>query len=189
MLDLECTAYICAQFTVRLHRANALLAARISLCSEAVREGSPLYGRLDASKTALAGWSMGGGGAQRAAEREPAVRAVIAMCPHDIRPAGFKHHAPVLILAGQRDAIAPVSHHAMYQYRQYPDAQCKMYFEVRGGNHWIANDPRHADGDVGRVTLAWFKVHVEGQQTHFAGLDRLTSASRFETTLSVNLER
>lgn len=64
-------------------RARALLDASAALQDENAREGSALVGRLDASSRAVQGYSLGGGGAQLAALRDPTLKCVVAICPDD----------------------------------------------------------------------------------------------------------
>ena len=47
-------------------RKEALLDALVSLKAENTRTNSPLFNKLDTTRVALGGWSMGGGGAQLA---------------------------------------------------------------------------------------------------------------------------
>ena len=62
-------------------RANALLDAVEALKEEQSRSESPLAGRLDVTRFAVAGWSMGGGGCQLAALADPALKCVLAFAP------------------------------------------------------------------------------------------------------------
>ena len=62
-------------------RASALLDAVEALKEEHARSGSPLAGRLDVSRFAVAGWSMGGGGCLLAALADPSLKCVLAFAP------------------------------------------------------------------------------------------------------------
>ena len=60
-------------------RCKALLDAVQALQAEHTRAGSPLCGRLDISRCAVQGWSLGGGAAQLAALANPSIKCAIAV--------------------------------------------------------------------------------------------------------------
>ena len=82
-------------------RAKALLDALETLRQEDTRAASPVMGQIDQSRFAVSGWSMGGGGAQRAAVLEPSIKAVVALCPW-LENASLNHTSPVLISVANR---------------------------------------------------------------------------------------
>jgi dienelactone hydrolase len=141
-------------------RALALLDALETLRQENVRTDSPLEAALDVDKFAVSGWSMGGGGAQRAAVLDDSIKGVVALCPWLPDPA-LNHDSPVLILSGQNDPTAPPSQHADVHYNVTPSTTDKLLFEVANGNHSVANTPEGGDGAVGRIALSWLKLYVD----------------------------
>ena len=161
-------------------RATALLDAVETLRTETERIGSPLEGRIDPERIAVAGWSMGGGGAQHAAVRDPNVAAVVAFCPwHD----GMKisHSVPLLVVAGETDFLASADGHARRHFNSVTEETPRLYFEVRRAGHWVANDPSNARGEVGRAVASWLKWHLEGDEQYDAVLDvEPTSAVHYE---------
>ena len=161
-------------------RAKALLDAVETLRTETERSGSPLEGRIDPERIAVAGWSMGGGGAQHAAVRDPDIAAVVAFCPwHDgIR---IRHSVPLLVIAGETDFLASADGHARRHFESVTDETPRLYFEVRRAGHWVANDPGNARGEVGRSVASWLKWHLEGDERYDAVLDvEPTSAVHYE---------
>jgi dienelactone hydrolase len=132
-------------------RCKALLDASMALQSEHGREGSVLHGRLDASRRAVQGYSLGGGGAQLAALTDQTLKCVIAVCPDDGKTSGFpKAHrlsfpsqpptaVPVLILCGEKDGDAPPKKCAWPHYRQ--TGATKLIFEVKGEDHYMPLGP------------------------------------------------
>ena len=98
-------------------RCKALLDASMALQSEHEHEGSVLQGRLDVSRRAVQGYSLGGGGAQLAALTDQTLKCVIALAPDEgyMFPSAHKLSfpsqpptaVPVLILCGEKDAEAP----------------------------------------------------------------------------------
>ena len=98
---------------------QALLDASMALQLENTRSASPLHERLDVSSRAVLGYSLGGGGAQLAAVRDPALKCSIALCPHDGSaefglpfPDELSASVPVLILCSQFDKEADSQKHA-----------------------------------------------------------------------------
>ena len=127
------------------HRAEAMLDAMCALKEEEVRGDSALFGRLDVTRFAIAGWSMGGGGCQLAALADPSLRCVLAFAPHPglglcwSLPAQLTDTVPTLIISGQCD---PVSWACLVQ-RIYSAVRgpAKLHLQVRRGDHAIANGP------------------------------------------------
>jgi hypothetical protein len=141
-------------------RAEALLDALETLRQENLRDTSPLEGELDTDKFAVSGWSMGGGGAQRAAVLDNTIKGVVALCPWLLDPQ-LNHDSSVLILSGQDDPTAPPEDHANVHYNETPEATNKLLFEIENGNHSVANTPNGGDGVTGRLALSWLKLYVE----------------------------
>jgi pimeloyl-ACP methyl ester carboxylesterase len=141
-------------------RATGLLDALETLRQENTRTSSPLEGAIDDSKFAVSGWSMGGGGAQRAAVLDNTIKGVVALCPW-LPNASLNHDVPVLILSGQNDPTAPPAQHANLHYNATPDATNKLLFEIENGNHSVANTPNGGGGAAGRLALSWLKLYVD----------------------------
>jgi hypothetical protein len=146
-------------------RANALLDALVTIKQENVRAASPLFGALNLNQLAVSGWSMGGGGAQRAAVLDNTVAGVVALCPWLPSPQ-LNHQSPVLILSGQADTTAPPPQHANIHYSVTPNTTDKLLFEVANGNHSVANTPSGGNGVLGKIALSWLKLNVEGNECY-----------------------
>ncbi|GEQ85187.1 hypothetical protein ULMS_06950 [Patiriisocius marinistellae] len=141
-------------------RGIALLDALETMRQENNRSASPLEGALDTNKFAVSGWSMGGGGAQRAAVLDNSIKGVVALCPYLLNPQ-LQHDSPVLILSGENDPTAPPAQHANIHYNATPNSTDKLLFEVANGNHSVANTPNGGNGAVGKIALSWLKLYVE----------------------------
>lgn len=141
-------------------RALALIDALETMKQENVRAISPLMGKLNLTKLAVSGWSMGGGGAQRAAVLDNTISAVVALCPYLTSPQ-LNHDVPVLIFSGQSDPTAPPAQHANVHYNATPSTTNKLLFEVKNGNHSVANSPTGGGGAVGKLALSWLKIYLE----------------------------
>ena len=127
---------------------------------ENTRVTSPLEGALNLDQLAVSGWSMGGGGAQRAAVLDNTIAGVVALCPWLPNPQ-LSHQSPVLIFSGEDDTVAPPVEHADIHYNATPITTDKVLFEVANGNHSVANTPNGGGGSVGKIALSWLKLYVE----------------------------
>jgi len=141
-------------------RAIALLDALETIKQENTRVSSPLEGTLNLDQLAVSGWSMGGGGAQRAAVLDNTIAGVIALCPWLPNPQ-LNHQSPVLIFSGENDTVAYPSQHADIHYNTTPNTTDKLLFEIENGDHYVANSPNGGGGSVGQIALSWLKLYVE----------------------------
>ncbi|WP_310994102.1 poly(ethylene terephthalate) hydrolase family protein [Aequorivita marina] len=141
-------------------RAIALLDALETMRQENARSASPLENKLDVTKFAVSGWSMGGGGAQLAAVMDNSIKGVVALCPWLPNPS-LNHESPVLIFSGQNDPTAPPAQHADIHYDVTPETTNKLLFEVENGGHSVANTPNGGNGAVGKIALSWLKLYVD----------------------------
>ena len=151
-------------------RADALLDAVRTLQAEHTRKDSPLFGRIDVERIGVGGWSMGGGGAQLAAIRDPELDVILALCPWKPRQT-FEHPVPVMILAAELDGPAPVNVHALAHFRNTRKETPRLYFEVEGAGHALAYSPNNADGEVGRIALIWLRSFLEDRPEYQALLE------------------
>ena len=128
-------------------RCAALLAAIELLKAEHTRTGSPLEGRLDVTRVAVQGWSLGGGGAQLAALADPTLKCAVALSPF-LAPTvadacrgarELTDTVPTLFLVGQWDTVAPACCHAWRHY--HLTRSPKLILEVQRGGHAAANGP------------------------------------------------
>lgn len=149
-------------------RADALMAAVGILRGENGRRGSPLFGKVDRSKMALMGHSMGGGGTLIAAsEHSDELSAAIPFTPWEPEADLSGITVPTLVMAGSADRIAPVDEHAWRHFNLIPESTTKVYMEVDGGNHYIADTTRGPDlATMGRYGIAWLKLYMDGDESY-----------------------
>jgi alpha-beta hydrolase superfamily lysophospholipase len=127
-------------------RADQLLAALKYLV-----EHSPAKDRIDGSRLAVMGHSMGGGGTLEAAARTPALKADIPLEPWDLGQTFANVHTPTLIFGGQFDFIAPASAHAIPFYNSIPASTDKAYIELAGASHF---DPISPNVTIARYSIS-----------------------------------
>jgi len=157
-------------------RADALMAAIEVIRGENTRMGSPLRGKIDVTRMAIMGHSMGGGGTLLAANaHSDQLKAVIPLTPWQPDADFGAVAVPTLVIAGEIDRIAPAAEHAWPHYQTLSDNIPKMYLEIKGGNHFIANSttdnerlaPNIDVHDlVGSMSIAWLKLFVNGEEEY-----------------------
>jgi dienelactone hydrolase len=149
-------------------RADALMAAVASLRAENNRDSSPLYGRIDVNKMAIMGHSMGGGGVLLAANaHSDLIQAAIPFTPWQPEADFSAVTVPTLVIAGSADRIAAVDQHAWLHFQSIPETTAKVYLEIDGGDHFIANSGQHRDkATMGRFAIAWLKLYLDGDDRY-----------------------
>ncbi len=157
-------------------RADALMAAVEVLRKEGARMGGTLRGKILDDRMAIMGHSMGGGGALLAANsHNNELKAVIPFTPWQPEGSFSDISIPTLVISGEIDRIAPVADHALPHFQSLPDGIPKMYLEIKGGNHFIANTDTDDDrlspnidvhDLVGAMGVAWLKLFVDGDELY-----------------------
>jgi dienelactone hydrolase len=123
--------------------ADAHQSAFEQLLDENQRSDSPVYGRIDPDRIALAGYSNGGAGALRVANREGArVKAVVAMAPYSppFRTPQFPElTADTLTMVGTLDTTT-LPFVLQRTFEALPDMSQHTFVEFRWASHfeWIA---------------------------------------------------
>ncbi len=159
-------------------RADALLATIGLLRGENSRQGSAIRGKILEDSMAVMGHSMGGTAALLLAnENSDEIKAAIPFNAGGVPNADFSAVAvPTLVIAGEIDRLAPVNNHAWSHYQTLTNAMPRMYMEVKGGNHFIANNaevenerlrPNVDVHDlVGGMAVAWLKLFLDGEEEY-----------------------
>ncbi len=172
-------------------RKQAAIAAINFLKAENSKQGSPLLGKLDTEKVALMGHSMGGGAVlQAAAQLAAEVDAVIPLSLYCCEPGqsfsgDFSQlSVPTLLFASSEDTVAPPAEHAKLLFDSINNSAAKAYVEFATGDHMIAANGGPDLSTLGRLSLAWLKVHMEDKTNlvRFIANDD-SKFSHFESTL------
>jgi predicted dienelactone hydrolase len=134
-------------------RGDQLLAALDYLTGS-----SSVRGRVDASRLAVAGHSMGGGGSLEAARDRPSLQAAVPLAPWNTTKSWSSLRVPTLIIGGESDTVAPVATHSIPFYNSIPAATEKAYLELNNASHFF---PQTTNTPTGRQAVAWLKRFVD----------------------------
>ncbi|MEU8615982.1 alpha/beta hydrolase [Actinoplanes sp. NPDC048791] len=134
-------------------RGNQLLAAL-----DYLTRSSSVRTRIDASRLAVAGHSMGGGGSLEAAKDRPSLQAAVPLAPWNLTKSWSGLRVPTLIVGGESDTIAPVSSHSIPFYNSIPSATEKAYLELNNASHFF---PQTTNTPTARLAVAWLKRFVD----------------------------
>ena len=134
-------------------RGRQLLAALDHVTgSSAVRD------RVDASRQAVVGHSMGGGGALAASVGRPTLQAAVPLTPWNLTKSWSSLQVPTLVVGAENDSVASVRTHAEPFYESMPATLPKAYLELNNASHFA---PNTTNTTIGRYTVAWLKRHVD----------------------------
>ncbi|MEV0720441.1 alpha/beta hydrolase [Asanoa sp. NPDC050611] len=134
-------------------RGQQLLAALDYLTNS-----SSVRGRVDSTRLAVAGHSMGGGGSLEAASDRPSLQAAIPLAPWNTDKTWSELRVPTLIIGGESDTVAPVSSHSIPFYNSIPASAEKAYLELNNASHFF---PQTTNTPTGRQMVAWLKRFVD----------------------------
>lgn len=144
---------------------------------------SSVRDRVDASRLAVMGHSMGGGGALVAASQRPALKAAVGLVPFTPSEDLADDRVPTMLLAGQSDtAVTPSYVDGLY--RSIPATTEKAYVELTGADHAF---PTRANTTQMRVVLPWFKIFVDNDARYRQFLCPLVDSegvNRYDSTVS-----
>jgi dienelactone hydrolase len=112
--------------------------------------------RIDPTRLAVAGWSMGGGAALNAALKRPSLKAAIPYAPWEPRTDWSQVRVPTLVIGGEGDTIAPETQHAEAFYASLGGE--KVYVEINDGGHLF---PFFQNVAHAQYMIAWLKRFVD----------------------------
>lgn len=135
-------------------RAEQLLASLDYLTS---RSPSAVRARLDGSRLAVTGHSMGGGGSLRASTTDQSLKASVPLTPWHYTKT-FNTTVPQLIVGAEYDSVASVSSHAIPFYNNLPSSTPKVYLELDGASHFA---PNSSNPTISLYSISWMKRWVD----------------------------
>ncbi|WP_143590710.1 alpha/beta hydrolase family protein [Thermoactinospora rubra] len=134
-------------------RGRQLLAAL-----DYLTQRSSVRGRVDASRLAVAGHSMGGGGSLEAADSRPSLQAAVPLAPWHTTKNWSGVRVPTMIIGGESDSVAPVSTHSELFYASIPASSEKAYLELNGASHFF---PNTTNTTMAKSMVSWLKRFVD----------------------------
>ena len=134
-------------------RGDQLLAALDHLTTRSV-----VRDRVDATRLAVVGHSMGGGGALEAAKDRPTLKAAVPLTAWNTDKTWPEVRTPTLLVGAENDTVAPVATHSIPFYGSLTSAPEKVYVELNGASHSAPNVP---NATLAKYTISWLKRFVD----------------------------
>nr|WP_037681449.1 alpha/beta hydrolase [Streptomyces albus] len=134
-------------------RGDQLLAALDYLV-----EDSAVRSRIDRSRLAVMGHSMGGGGALEAASDRPSLKASIPLTPWNLDKTWGEVTVPTFIIGADGDSIASVRSHAEPFYESLRSSTNRAYMELNNANHF---SPNVSNTEIAKYSISWLKRFVD----------------------------
>lgn len=134
-------------------RGDQLLAALDYLTGQ-----STVKDRIDPSRTAVMGHSMGGGGTLSAANERPSLQAAIPLAPWHTNYDWKNVKAPTMVMAADNDFIAPAGAMAESYYNNLTSVPEKAYLELENAGHSTFLAPNTT---IAKYAIAWMKRFVD----------------------------
>lgn len=124
---------------------------------------SAVKSRVDGSRLAVMGHSMGGGGSLAAAKARPSLKAAIPLAPWHTDKTWPEVTTRTLIIGAENDGIAPVADHAEPFYESLPAGAPHAYLELNGAGHNATNS---YNAPTSIQSVAWLKRFVNGDTAY-----------------------
>ncbi|MEV8439973.1 cellulose binding domain-containing protein [Actinosynnema sp. NPDC051121] len=133
-------------------RGQQLLAAL-----DYLTQRSSVRDRVDATRTAVMGHSMGGGGAAYASLQRPSLKTSIGLAPASFSQNLTTTKVPTMLLSGQNDTtVSPAS--VLSLYNGIPAGVEKAYLELSNVGHLF---PTSNNPTMMRNIIPWFKIFID----------------------------
>ena len=136
-------------------RATQLMAALGYVVNNA---NATVRSRVDASKLAVAGHSMGGGGSLIAAQNNPTLKAAYPLTPWSVSKNYGTVRVPTMIIGADGDTVAAVTTHSRAFYNSLSSNVSKAYGELNNASHFT---PNSTNTPIGRYAVTWMKRFVD----------------------------
>ncbi|MFE5793283.1 alpha/beta hydrolase family protein [Streptomyces sp. NPDC056503] len=134
-------------------RGRQLLAALDHLTQK-----SSVRGRVDTSRLAVMGHSMGGGGTLEAAKSRPSLKAAVPLTGWNTDKTWPEITTPTLVIGADGDTVAPVATHSEPFYESLPSGLDKAYLELNAATHFT---PNTSNTTIAKYSLSWLKRFVD----------------------------
>jgi predicted dienelactone hydrolase len=134
-------------------RGDQLLAAL-----DYLTQRSSVRTRIDPTRLAVMGHSMGGGGALEAAKDRPSLQAAIPLTAWNTDKTWPEVRTPTLVIGAENDSVASVSSHSIPFYNSLPSTLDKAYLELDGASHFA---PNTSNTTIAKYSISWLKRFVD----------------------------
>jgi pimeloyl-ACP methyl ester carboxylesterase len=134
-------------------RGDQLLAAL-----DYLTQSSSVRTRIDATRLAVMGHSMGGGGVLEAAKDRPSLQAAIPLTAWNTDKSWPEVRTPTLVVGAENDTIASVNSHSIPFYTSLPSTLDKAYLELNGASHTA---PNISNTTIAKYSISWLKRFVD----------------------------
>lgn len=114
--------------------------------------------RVDRTRLAVMGHSMGGGGTLAAAKTRTSLQAAVPLTPWHTDKTWPEIVTPTLIIGAENDSIASVGSHAEPFYNSMTNAVDKAYLELNGASHGA---PTSTNATISLYGISWLKRFVD----------------------------
>jgi alpha-beta hydrolase superfamily lysophospholipase len=160
-------------------RGTQLLAAL-----DYLTQRSTVRTRIDSTRLAVMGHSMGGGGALEAAEDRPSLQAAIPLTAWNTDKTWSGNQVPTLIVGAENDSVASVSSHSIPFYNSLSATYEKAYVELNNASHFA---PNSSNTTIARFSISWLKRFVDNDTRYEqficgTGAGSSTAISDYRTT-------
>jgi cutinase len=120
---------------------------------------SSVANRIDRTRLAFSGHSMGGGGTLIATQSNTSIQAAVPLMPWNSSTTNFSGiRSPTMIIGAQNDTVAPVNQHSIPFYNSIPAASEKAYLELAGQGHNVGTTSNTTQS---RFLITWMKRYVD----------------------------
>ncbi len=141
-------------------RGDQLLAALDHVVNSS---SSTLRARVDRTRQAVIGHSMGGGGTLEAAVDRPSLQATVGLTPWNTDKTWPEITTPSVEIGAEEDTVAPAASHAIPFYDSIRSTTPKAYVELEGARHSAPNSPNTV---IASHTIAWLKRYVDDDERY-----------------------
>jgi hypothetical protein len=125
---------------------------------------STVANRVDASRQAVMGWSMGGGGTLDAAASNPNIRAIIPLAAWSLNTRRPGLRVPALVISCAADIVAPTASMSNPIYSSIGSTE-KGAFSISGGHFCVTS----SNTAIAKMSISWLKRFVD-EDTRYSAL-------------------
>ena len=119
---------------------------------------SRVASRIDRTRQAVVGHSMGGGGTLEAAKTRRSLEAAVPLTGWNLDTTWPEVEAATLVVGAEADTIAPVNQHSIPFYNSLSGAERRAYLDLNGASHFA---PNSSDTTIAKYTVSWLKRYVD----------------------------